>query len=629
MEAVLRSAAAVPVTKPHSFLPALVRQAKGIAIAILIVALLLSLGSPLPTGAQGPVTVKIDDLNTDSFPDMKVLVTVRDANGVPIPDLNADSFELIEDGKVSFKPAQVTAQINPDASVSVMLVIDVSGSMRGKPIEEAKRAANAFIDKLNATDRAGIIAFADTVDLDNLVEGREIGFTTDKNALRNLIGQLDTQIGWDTPLYDAIYKGLTLTSKEPPGKRVVIVMTDGRDERDNAKKTPVPNEGSRFAPDDPINEATRQGIPVFTIGVGGKIDSDYLFRLAARTGGQYQETPNAEELTTLFQNVLDQLKQQYFLTYTTGLAEDNAYHDLMVRAHLAQGSAFNDVKFWLGGEVVPTVVVASGAVPDVTVEPTVTAAPTPEPTAASIVDKVKEQIEEKPGLSAAIGGGVLLLIILLAVLLATLLRGRKAKQSAVAAPQFEEPYMPEPGMPPAVSVGAPPSFAREADITGVSRPKAAGSRPSAAAEEGTVVGWGEPAPGGWPGALPSGGQGRQPVSPFGPPPAGEQLDGTRVIERAPKHLAMLVSKVRPDQKYDLKGTMNVGRAPDNPIVIDHPTISRHHGWIKEDNGEFTVFDVGSANGTFVNDERIEAPHGLQNGDVVRFGEVEFVFTKVF
>jgi len=35
-----------------------------------------------------------------------------------------------------------------------MLVIDVSGSMRGKPIEEAKRAANAFIDKLNATDRA-------------------------------------------------------------------------------------------------------------------------------------------------------------------------------------------------------------------------------------------------------------------------------------------------------------------------------------------------------------------------------------------------------------------------------------------------------------------------------------------
>jgi len=122
------------------------------------VALLFSFGSLLPVGAQGPVSVTIDDLNTDSYPDMKVLVTARDANGVPILDLGADSFELIEDGKVSFRPAEVTAQVNPDAAVSVMLVIDISGSMRGKPIEEAKRAANAFIDKLNEADRAGIIA---------------------------------------------------------------------------------------------------------------------------------------------------------------------------------------------------------------------------------------------------------------------------------------------------------------------------------------------------------------------------------------------------------------------------------------------------------------------------------------
>jgi len=599
------------------------------------VALLFSFGSLLPVGAQGPVSVTIDDLNTDSYPDMKVLVTARDANGVPILDLGADSFELIEDGKVSFRPAEVTAQVNPDAAVSVMLVIDISGSMRGKPIEEAKRAANAFIDKLNEADRAGIIAFADEIDLENLVDGKEIGFTTDKNALRNLVDQLDTRIGWDTPLYDAIYKGLDLTSKEPAGKRVVIVMTDGRDERDNAKGTPVPNKGSRFAPDDPINEATRQGIPVFTIGVGGKIDSDYLFRLAARTGGQYQETPNAEEMTTLFQNVLDQLKQQYSLAYTTGLAEDNSYHDLMVRVHVPQGSAFNDVKFWLGAEVVPTVLVVSGAVPDPTSASSgITGqaslpSKVPEPTAEGIVDKIKGQIEDNPGLAAAIGGGALLLIILVVVLLVTLLRGRKAKQAAMTAPQFEEPYVPESAMPPGVGAAPPPSFAREADITGVPRPRAAGPHPSAATEDGTVVGWGEPAPGGWPAVSPPGGQVRPPASPFGPPPAGAPIEGTRVIERAPKHLAMLVSKVRPDQKHDLKGTMNVGRAPDNQIVVDHPTISRHHGWIREEEGEFVVFDIGSANGTFVNDERIEAPRNLQNGDVIRFGEVEFVFTKVF
>jgi pSer/pThr/pTyr-binding forkhead associated (FHA) protein len=112
---------------------------------------------------------------------------------------------------------------------------------------------------------------------------------------------------------------------------------------------------------------------------------------------------------------------------------------------------------------------------------------------------------------------------------------------------------------------------------------------------------------------------------MGIPPAG----GTRVIERAPKHLAMLVDRTRPDRKFDLKGTVNVGRGKDNQVVLDHPTVSRQHAWVKGEGEEFSVFDVGSANGTFVNDERVEEPHRLENGDVVRFGEMEFVFTKVF
>ena len=101
-----------------------------------------------------------------------------------------------------------------------------------------------------------------------------------------------------------------------------------------------------------------------------------------------------------------------------------------------------------------------------------------------------------------------------------------------------------------------------------------------------------------------------------------------MIERGPKHLAMLVSKSRPDERYDLKGTVNIGRSQDNQIVLKDPTISRHHAWVKAEGDAFLVFDVGSANGTFVNDERVEAPRELQSGDSVRFGDAEFVFTKL-
>jgi len=105
--------------------------------------------------------------------------------------------------------------------------------------------------------------------------------------------------------------------------------------------------------------------------------------------------------------------------------------------------------------------------------------------------------------------------------------------------------------------------------------------------------------------------------------------GTRIIERAPKHLAMLVEKARPDRKYDLKGTINVGRARENQVCLDDVTVSRQHAWIKAEGEDFLVFDIGSANGTFVNDERVDAPRRLENGDVIRFGEVELIFTRIF
>ncbi len=148
--------------------------------------LVLSLGGTLPVGAQGTVNLSIDDLQMDQFPATEVRVTVRDANGVPIVGLGPDRFEIVEDGRASFPPSELTMQANPDAVISVVMVIDISGSMKGKPIQEAIRAANALLDQLSAEDRVAIIAFADEVkslDPNVLEEGKELGFTTDKNAI--------------------------------------------------------------------------------------------------------------------------------------------------------------------------------------------------------------------------------------------------------------------------------------------------------------------------------------------------------------------------------------------------------------------------------------------------------------
>jgi pSer/pThr/pTyr-binding forkhead associated (FHA) protein len=71
--------------------------------------------------------------------------------------------------------------------------------------------------------------------------------------------------------------------------------------------------------------------------------------------------------------------------------------------------------------------------------------------------------------------------------------------------------------------------------------------------------------------------------------------------------------------------VTVGRATENQIVLTHGTVSRRHAWLREEAGGWLVADAGSANGTFVNGQRLTAPRPLNHGDVVSFGKQEFLF----
>jgi pSer/pThr/pTyr-binding forkhead associated (FHA) protein len=68
-----------------------------------------------------------------------------------------------------------------------------------------------------------------------------------------------------------------------------------------------------------------------------------------------------------------------------------------------------------------------------------------------------------------------------------------------------------------------------------------------------------------------------------------------------------------------------GRHPDSDIFLDDVTVSRRHAEFQRDEaGFFTVSDVGSLNGTYVNRERVEAAT-LSNGDEVQVGKFRLIF----
>jgi class 3 adenylate cyclase len=82
----------------------------------------------------------------------------------------------------------------------------------------------------------------------------------------------------------------------------------------------------------------------------------------------------------------------------------------------------------------------------------------------------------------------------------------------------------------------------------------------------------------------------------------------------------------PGKEYPLAGdTTTIGRADDNDIVLDVPGASRHHAIIRTHGAIHVLEDMGSKNGTWVNDLRVDGNAYVSDGDVIRFSEAEFTF----
>lgn len=83
------------------------------------------------------------------------------------------------------------------------------------------------------------------------------------------------------------------------------------------------------------------------------------------------------------------------------------------------------------------------------------------------------------------------------------------------------------------------------------------------------------------------------------------------------------------QEFDLPpGTTMLGRSTDCHITIEDPLVSRQHARIDLEAGVATLKDLGSRNGVKVNGAPVRETARLQNGDRVRIGTQEFVFTQV-
>ena len=278
--------------------------------------------------AQNPApTPPIDD--TSKTFEVRLPVTVTDKKGnlvfcsedkrtassnsdkkkTPLQCFTKDDFIVLEDGV----PQEVTfftdEKTNPPVYVGVLM--DTSPSAAGK-MAFSKRAASDFLYTVVQLrrDKGAFMTFDNEI---NLIQD----FTDKLDLLDKAVDKVK-KVGSQTALYDAIWQFADEKLRNAPGRRVIVVITDGddtfsradiNDAIDIAQRTETTIFGIS------TKEAFIGAVPGVETGQVRDKGDKYLDRLCNETGGEAFFMRDMGSLERAFTNIRKELRSQYIITY--------------------------------------------------------------------------------------------------------------------------------------------------------------------------------------------------------------------------------------------------------------------------------------------------------------------------
>lgn len=269
---------------------------------------------------------------------VNVFVTVRDKSHFLINNLKQDDFKIFEDGQEQ-KVAYFSKEVN--LPISLAILVDTSGS-QVDVLGAEQDAASRFLHRvLRKTDEALIMSF--DLDVDLLAD-----FTEDTARLEEAIhktvinasgsgaggttGTVPGGTNGGTDFYDAVYLAAHDKLTGEAGRKAIIALTDAEDT------------GSKLKLQDAIESAQRADTVVHTLlisdvgfyyrqmmGYGG---SGVAKKMADETGGRVIEVHNNKSLEQAFDELSDELRQQYVLGYyPTNPKHDGSFRKIKIEVN--------------------------------------------------------------------------------------------------------------------------------------------------------------------------------------------------------------------------------------------------------------------------------------------------------
>ena len=248
-------------------------------------------------------------------------VTVTDAQGRYITDLEQADFSVFEDGAKQ----ELSFFNRTNLPIALSLLIDSSASMEQR-MEHAQEAAIGFARKIRAQDMAQVVDFDSRVEI-------KLGFTNKIEELESAIRT--TSAGGSTALHNAVYISLKelakVKAKNPDEirRQAIVVLSDGEDT------------SSLVSFEEVLELAKRSETAIYTIGLQpretsalrGFREAEFVLRqLAQETGGRAFFAQKIEDLKDVYAKIADELSSQYSMGYASKNAKrDGAFRRLVVQ----------------------------------------------------------------------------------------------------------------------------------------------------------------------------------------------------------------------------------------------------------------------------------------------------------
>ena len=243
-----------------------------------------------------------------------VTATVVDSNGRLVTDLPREAFEIYEDGDQQ----TVTQFTNERVPIGLGLLLDVSDSMFGQRIVDARLAVERFLfELLSPSDEFFLLAF-------NHAPHLLTRWTNTADVMRQALDEIKPSGG--TAIYDAILSSLPMINQRNRQRAAIVVFSDGADTASDAAIADVRASLLRsdaFVYAVAIDSPKRQ--PINT-----RVNPAALNEITNQSGGHTAVVQDAEGLAVATAKIAEELNSQYVLGYSSARATDGKYHSIRV-----------------------------------------------------------------------------------------------------------------------------------------------------------------------------------------------------------------------------------------------------------------------------------------------------------